>query len=77
MPNGIKVDIEYDGFHWHQDAEKDRRRDEVVKNNGYKVLRIKSGHKIPTIEQLQEAFEYLSKPDTTFTQIILSDWKIN
>lgn len=30
--DNIKIDIEYDGEHWHLDEAKDRRRDEYVKS---------------------------------------------
>lgn len=68
-----KIDVEYDGSYWHQDPQKDRRRDEVVKSYGYKILRIKGGHKVPTIEQLDEAIDYLVKGNHTFATIILDE----
>lgn len=72
----IKIDIEYDGGYWHQDSQKDRKRDEFVKKQGYKVLRIKSRRKIPTIQQIAEAINYLSESNEhTFSQIILPDWE--
>lgn len=36
--NGQLYDIEYDGYHWHNE-EHDRIRDEYFVNNGYKVIR--------------------------------------
>jgi len=72
--NNIKIDIEYDGYHWH-DPKKDRKRDEFLKSQGWKILRIKSGHKIPSLEQVQEGIFKLVNTDRTFTQIILDDWK--
>lgn len=72
---GTKIDIEYDGSYWHQNKKKDFARDCVVKSNGYKVLRIRSGKLIPSKEQLTESIEKLKNSDYTFTQIILSDWK--
>lgn len=69
-----KIAIEYDGSYWHQDSQKDRRRDEFVKSQGWKVLRIKSGHKLPTNDQLKEAVERLLN-GFSFAQIILDDWK--
>ncbi|MCB8639955.1 MULTISPECIES: DUF559 domain-containing protein [unclassified Holdemanella] len=70
----IKIDVEYDGCHWHQDAQKDRRRDEVSKSYGWKILRIKGGHKLPTEEQLIEAIDKLVG-GYSYTQIVLDDWK--
>lgn len=71
--NGNTIDVEYDGSYWHQDLQKDRRRDEVVKSYGYKILRIKGGHKVPTIEQLREAINYLVDNNKSFTRIILDE----
>lgn len=39
--NDCKIDIEYDGWFWHQDKNRDIRRDNYVKSQGYKILRIK------------------------------------
>ena len=72
----IKIDLEYDCAHWHKDQQKDRRRDEFTKSQGWKILRIKSSHKIPKLEQLQEAINKLINSDRKFTQIILDDWKV-
>lgn len=71
----LKIDIEYDGSYWHKDSQKDRRRDEFVKSQGFKVLRIRSGHLIPTQKELIEAINKLLS-GYNFTQIILKDWKI-
>lgn len=75
LSDDLKIDIEYDGSYWHTDAQKDRRRDEVVKKLGFKILRIKSGKKIPTKEQLKQEINYISQNDKMFAQIILSDWE--
>lgn len=48
--NNIYIDVEVDGLYWHQDHQKDRRRDEIVKKQGYKILRIKFDHELPLIE---------------------------
>lgn len=57
--DGVLIDCEYDGRHWHQDYHKDLRRDKVVKKYEYKVLRIKGVSSVPTKEQLQNAIKYL------------------
>lgn len=36
----LKLAFEYDGSYWHQDKEKDKKRDEVLKQLGWKVTRI-------------------------------------
>lgn len=73
-PENINIDIEYDGWYWHKDKIKDRRRDEVVKSYGYKVIRIRSGYKIPTKEQLQESINYVLQEGKNFSRITLDDW---
>ena len=72
--NNIMINIEYDAWYWHKDQKRDRRRDEYLKSYGWKILRIKSGHKIPTKEQLIESINKLLLSDRTYTEIILDDW---
>jgi uncharacterized protein CbrC (UPF0167 family) len=72
----IKLDIEYDGQYWHNEN-KDRRRDEYLKSNGWKILRIKSAHLIPDLDILLNKVDYLIKSDHRYDEIILSDWKIS
>lgn len=69
--DGVQIDIEYDGVHWHQDKNKDRMRDEFVKSQGYRVFRIEASHKIPSEQQLREAIDYLVKGNHSFTKIKL------
>lgn len=59
--NNILIDIEYDGAFWHQDEEKDKRRDIFVKKQGYKVLRVKGVKKdpLPSKEQIDEKIQEL------------------
>lgn len=70
-----KIDIEYDGWYWHKDVEKDRRRNNFLIENGYKVLRIKSGVKLPTEDQLLQGISFLQNSDEDYFEIILDDWK--
>ena len=72
--NDIKIDIEYDGWVWHNST-RDRRRDEFLKSQGWKIMRIKSGHKLPTIDQLKIAIEDLTTTDYKYYEIVLDDWK--
>ena len=72
--NGINIDIEYDGRHWHQDQQADIRRDKFLQSQGFKVLRIRSGHQIPTEEQLFLAIDELIRTNRIFKEIILPDW---
>jgi len=71
----VKIAVEYDGWYWHQDAQKDRKRDEFLKSKGWKVLRIKSGKKLPSIERLNEQITKLLTSSHTYKQIVLDDWK--
>ena len=58
--NNERIDIEYDGAYWHKDRKAyDRRRDEVIKKLGYKVLRVLSNGKMPTFEQIDSSIQYL------------------
>ena len=69
-----KIDIEYDGWYWHQNKKKDRARDEFLKSNGWRILRIKGSYKIPTEEQLKEAIGRIINNNHSYTEIILDDW---
>ena len=40
MPS-IKLDLEYDSSYWHQNIEKDIKRDNNIKDAGWRVIRIK------------------------------------
>lgn len=67
-----KIDIEYDGWYWHKDKQDyDRKRDEFVKSQGFKVLRIKGNREIPTKEQIESSINYLINNDCNYTEIIL------
>ena len=70
-----KIDVEYDGWYWHQDKRKDRARDEFVKKQGYKVLRIKGGTLLPSNDELFKKISRLVSSIHTFDKIILSDWR--
>ena len=73
--NNINIDIEYDGGYWHQDQQQDIRRDKFLQAQGFKVLRIRSGHKIPSEEELFFAINELVTTNRIFKEIILLDWK--
>lgn len=73
--NDIKIDVEYDGWYFHKDKQnEDRKRDEFLKSQGWKILRIKSRRKLPTMKELQYAIDKLVNTDRSFTQIKLDDW---
>lgn len=72
----IKIDIEYDGWYWHQlNNIKDTIRDNLMLLRGYKILRIKSGHLLPSFEQLNTAINNLLNTTNQTLEIILEDWK--
>ena len=70
-PQGQLYDIEYDGIYWHQDSQKDRRRDEIVKKFGYKIIRIRAERKIPEISQIKNAIDYIEENNRAFFLINL------
>lgn len=74
--NGCKIDIEYDGWYWHKDTQdKDEIRNEKCISENIKVLRIKSGMKIPTKQDLINSINELINNDNLFyKEIILPDW---
>ena len=70
--DGVKIDVEYDGWYWHKNREaQDRRRNYKMLSLGYKVLRIKSLKEIPTKEQLSVAIDELANTDKYYKEIIL------
>ena len=77
LVDDIKIDIEYDSWYWHLPL-RDRRRDEFLKKNGYKVLRIKSGKKVPSKTELLNAISKLRDGNgRKFIKITLPDWDEN
>lgn len=73
--NNISIDIEYDGSYWHQDQQRDIKRDKFLQSQGFKTLRVRSGHLLPTEQELFDAIDYLVNTEHHFKEIILSDWK--
>lgn len=73
-PEGIKIDIEYDGWYWHQNKKKDYARDVILKEKGYKIIRVRAGELLPSLQELKKAIAYISAPDKFFAQIVLEDW---
>lgn len=68
--NNIKIDVEYDGWYWHQDLQKDRRRDNFVKSKGYKILRILSyNDRLPTEAEIFNAIKTLYSTERSYIKI--------
>lgn len=72
--NNVRIDIEYDGYIWH-DQMRDERRDMYTKSQGIKILRIKSAYLLPDENELFNAINSLVNTDIQYNEIILSDWK--
>lgn len=60
--DGLKIDVEYDGWYWHKDnRRKDCDRNFFLMTKGYKILRIRGNYEIPTKEQIKEGIDCLVK----------------
>ena len=69
--NGCKIDIEYDGQYWHKDRyDKDIKRDMFVRQEGFKIIRVKGNYEPPTIEELKNAVDYLCNTNNKYFEII-------
>ena len=78
--NDIKIDIEYDGWYWHSInnmPEKDKERNSYIKNQGFKILRIKGGREIPTSDILLSLIEELKNSTIEYKELVLQEWKEN
>jgi hypothetical protein len=73
--DGVKIDCEYDCWYWHQDQQRDIKRDKFLQSKGFKTLRIKSGRLLPTEQELFSAIDYLVNTEHHLKEIVLSDWK--
>lgn len=59
--NDVLIDVEYDGWYYHQDKIRDIRRDNFVKKQGYKIFRIKSNKHddLPSRKLIDEKIQML------------------
>lgn len=73
--DNVKIDIEYDGWYWHQDQQKDIKRDRIVQKMGYKVLRIKGSSNIPKEEELLSQINELINSDQNYKEYWLDEYK--
>jgi hypothetical protein len=72
---GVNIDVEYDGYLWHNKRGKyDRQRDSILMDSGWKVLRIKGVRMLPPLEDLLQALGSLACSTKCFQEIILDDW---
>lgn len=70
----IKIDIEYDGWYWHRDKQKDDARNSVLLNLGWNVIRVQSGILLPSNIEMQKCIENILNDDTRLQFIKLLDW---
>lgn len=70
--DGYKINVEYDSSYWHN-PKRDRKRDEFLKGRGIKIVRIKSGHRVPKKHQIKKAMEKIFS-GYNYTEVVLSDW---
>ena len=71
--NNTMFDIEYDGAFFHQNDARDKHRDNIIKQK-YKILRIKGGHKIPNIEEIEGKINYMMQNNIDIDYIYMEDW---
>lgn len=68
------IAVEYDCWYWHSKIEKhDAERDQWLLAHGWRILHIRSGKFIPTLDQLNTAIGRL-RHDDTYLEIIMPDW---
>ena len=72
-----KIDIEYDGWYWHQNISKDIARNHVLFKYGWNIIRILSNRLLPEKEQIQEAINNVLVKNKQIQLIQLDDWKNN
>lgn len=71
--DGVKYDIEYDGWYFHKDRQnEDRKRAYYVTSVGYKVIRFLAYvDRIPTKEEIKNTIEYLITYNRNFVLLEL------
>lgn len=72
-----KIAVEYDCWYYHERQRTkaiDEKRDQYLLEQGWHILRIKSGTDIPTMNQLDEVLARLRGTDA-YGEIILPDWR--
>ena len=69
-----KIDIEYDGWYWHRNKQKDIARNSVLLNLGWNIIRVQSGNYLPTKDELQNCINNVIKENKHIQFIKLNDW---
>ena len=69
------IAIEYDSWAYHSDTIKeDQKRRDILINNGWKVISVKSTKQLPTKETLIRTIEKILTENINFIEIIMNDW---
>lgn len=63
--NGVRLDIECDGAHFHTDREKDEARDQAIESEGWKVMRFSGRQLSRDLEGCVEMIMELTQPTTS------------
>jgi hypothetical protein len=73
---GIRIAFEYDTWFYHSaNLERDRRKDQALLNDGWRIVRIRTERLLPTQTQLDEAVAALLAGEL-YVDIELADWGI-
>ena len=73
-----KIDIEYDGWYWHQFIKNhDKDRDDFVNKQDIKIIRIKAGRIIPTKDELLFLINKVVNEDLLYYEKIYPEWEQN
>ena len=76
--SNCKIDIEYDGWYWHQFIKNhDKSRDDFVNKQGIKIIRIKAGRIIPAKEELLFLINKVINEDLFYYEKIYPEWEQN
>ena len=72
----VKIAIEYDTWFYHSaNLERDRRKDQALLNDGWRIVRVRTENLLPTPGQLDEAIAALIGGEK-YVDIELADWGI-
>lgn len=70
-----KIGIEYDCWYWHEDVEREHKRDAYLIGEGWKLLHVKSGSLLPELSDVEKALIKLVTNKSQVEEIVLEDWK--
>lgn len=72
--NNVKINIEYDGWYWHRNKQKDDARNSVLFNLGWNIIRVQSGNMMPDPYELDKCIKNAIENNERLQFIKLSDW---